>query len=111
MIHVAPHTAYFISAVFIDLQEVTHYMVHKHLDPGVSGAEKMTKAEVVDLIENSGLPVFVWEWNYDAGRFLVGKKVNCNLDYHQKKYLWINEKDPKTKDLKHLIKMNWFAVY
>lgn len=103
-----PHTGYFISAVFMPMQEVTHYMVHKHLDPGVTGGKLMTKSAVVDLVENSGLPVYVWEWNYEQGCFLVGKQVNCSLDYHQNKYLWINTKDPKTKNLKHLIKMNWF---
>lgn len=38
----------------------------------------------------------------------IGKTVNCNTDYNGNKYLWINEKDRATKDLKHLIKMNWF---
>lgn len=104
---VPPHTGYFISAVFMPLKDVTHYIVHKHLDPGVSGGIKMSKAEVCDLVENSGLPVFTWEWSYEMARFLMGKRVNCNLDYHQNKYLWINTKDPKTKDLRHLIKMDW----
>lgn len=101
---------YLISGVFIDLQEVTHYTVHTDLNPGASGAVKMSKAEVVELVENSGLPVYVWEWNYEQARFLQGKQVNCNLDYHRNKYLWINEKDPKTKNLKHLIRMNWFQL-
>lgn|GEM_PF-6887819 len=105
-----PHTGYLISAVFIPFQEVTHYMVHEHLNPGASGARIMTKNAVIDLVENSGLPVYVWEWCYDTGRFKVGKQVNCNLDYKQNKYLWINTKDPKTKDLKHLIKMDWFQT-
>ena len=108
MIHPLPHTGYLISGVVIDMQEVTHYMVHQHLDPGVSGALKMSKADVIDLVENSGLPVFVWEWNYHAGQFMTGKKVNCSLDYNKNKYLWINTKDPKTKNLKHLIRVNWF---
>lgn len=103
-----PHSGYFISAVYMSLQDVTHYIVHKHLDPGVSGGEKMSKAEVIELVENSGLPVFVWQWNYDTGCFNTGKQVNCNIDYNQKKYLWINAKDTKTKDLKHLIKIDWF---
>jgi len=108
MINAKPHTGYLISAVFISLQEVTHYMVHEHLDPGVTAATKMTKDEVVNLVENSGLPVYVWEWNYEAGRFIVGKQVNCNVDFNKNKYLWINTKDPNTKNLKHLIRMNWF---
>lgn len=110
MINAKPHSGYLISAVFIPLQEVTHYMVHKHFDPGVSGAVKMSKADVIDLVEKSGMPVNVWEWNYEHARFLIGKQVNCNLDYNQNKYLWINTKDRSTKDLKHLIKMNWFET-
>jgi len=108
MIKPPPHTGYLISAVFIPLQDVTHYMVHKHLNPGMSIAVKISKAEVIDLVENSGLPVCILEWNYEAGRFFIGKQVKCNMDYNGKKYLWINAKDPKTKDLKHLIKMDWF---
>lgn len=109
MIHAKPNAGYLISAVFIPLQEITHYMVHEYLDPGASGATVMSKAKVVDLVENSGLPVYIWEWNYEAGRFEIGKQVKCNIDYQQNKYLWINEKDPKTKNLKHLIKMEWFV--
>ena len=110
MINAKPHSEYFISAVFISLQEVTHYMVHEHLNPGVSGATKMTKQEVITLVENSGMPVFIWEWNYELGRFVKGKQVNCNLDYNNNQYLWINARDPSTKDLKHLIKMDWFNL-
>jgi len=74
MITANPHTGYFITGVFIDITEVTHYVVHKHLDPGVTGGRKMSKQEVIELIETSGLPVFVWLWNYEEGRFLLGKQ-------------------------------------
>lgn len=103
-----PHTAYLISSIYVELQDVTHYTVHKHLDPGISPGNKLSKEEVVVLVECSGLPVYVLEWDYERGNFDIGKQVNCNLDYKGKKYLWINAKDPKTRDLRHLIKMNWF---
>jgi hypothetical protein len=109
MITPNPHTGYFITGVFIAITEVTHYVVHQYLDPGVGAGYKMSKAEVLDLIENSGLPVSVWEWNYEEGHFVLGKQVNVAIDYHQNKYLWINAKDPKTKNLKHLIRMDWFS--
>lgn len=105
-----PHSGYLISAVFIPLQEVTHYMVHEHLNPGATGAIKMCKDDVVKLVERSGMPVHVWEWSYSAGRFVMGKQVNCSTDYNGNKYLWINTKDPATKDLKHLIKMGWYET-
>lgn len=108
MITPPPHSGYLISAVFIDITEVTHYVVYKYFNPGVSGGYKMAKQEVINLVESSGLPVFIWEWNYEMGRFVIGKQVNCALDYNKNKYLWINTKDPKTKNLKHLIKMEWF---
>lgn len=110
MITPKTHSGYLISAVFIPLQDVTHYIVHKHLNPGVGVGIKMSKDEIIDIIENSGLPVNVWQWNYESGKFEIAKTVNCNEDYNGNKYLWINEKDPATKDLKHLIKMNWFEV-
>ena len=110
MINPNPHTGYFISGVFIALQEVTDYMVHEYLNPGVTAGVKMSISDVINLVENSGLPVFVWEWNYESGIFIAGKQVNCAIDYNQHKYLWINAKDPSTKNLKHLIKMNWFNI-
>nr|WP_322625661.1 hypothetical protein [uncultured Flavobacterium sp.] len=105
-----PHTGYLISSVFIPLQEPTHYMVHQYLDPGVSGGIKMSKDDVIALVETSGMPVYVWLWNYEQGRFVIGKQVKCNVDYSGAKYLWINEKDPATKNLKHLIKIEWFQA-
>lgn len=107
MIHAKHHSSYYISAIFMSLNDITHYIVHKNFDPGVSGGEKLSKEEVINLVENSGLPVYVWLWGYDQGCFIQGQQVNCNLDYNNNKYLWINAKDPKTKDLRHLIKMEW----
>jgi len=106
-----PHTGYLVSAVSIPIQEPTHYMVHKHLDPGVSEAAKLSKEELIALVEQSGLPVYVWLWDYTLQRFVIGKQVHCAVDYQGNKYLWINTKDRATKDLRHLIKIEWFETY
>ena len=110
MIHKPPHTGYLISGIYMDMLEVTHYMVHRHNDPGVSGARKLSKADVVKIIQKSGKPVYVWEWDYSVARFKIGRQVNCAVDYSGNTYLWIIPKDRATKNLRHLIKMNWFEA-
>lgn len=102
-----PVTQYLISGVYLDLNVVTHYAVHQDYNPGASGSYKLTANQLKALFERPGISVFTWEWNYREGRFLKGQQVFIKK-YNDVFYFYVLPDDWKTKNLRHLIKLNWF---
>ena len=109
MIAPTEFTAYLISGIWTDDSgKVSHYAVHQFLNPGVGGCRKMTVTIVHDLILMSGKPFYVMGWDYKVGKFKRGQKVIL-MNPLGKKYLWTEKQEPHTKNLKHLIKLDWFG--
>ena len=103
-----PPNIHYVSGIWEDHSGlVSHYAVHDFLNPGVSGVRKLTKAQMIDLIETEGKLVYVFGWDYKKGHFVQGKQVFCS-DGHQGKYLHHKPYEDRTKNLKHLIKISWF---
>ncbi len=106
----APIEKYLITGIWHDHQfQPLYYSVHEFQNPGVSNSKKMSIAEVIAIIETDGLSVFTWEWDYKKGCFSKGNKVLVGSDRNGK-YLYIEPFDRNTKNLKHLIRVNWFQV-
>jgi len=105
-----PFTDYLISGVWMDYKgQVSHYAVHQHLNPGVSGAVKYSREETINLVETSVKPFHVWGWDYKTGRFLKGEKIII-YEGRNGKLLWTAKMEDKKKDLKHLINLDWFNM-
>lgn len=103
-----PLSAYFISGVWYDQGMVSHYALHLFHNPGISVGKKHTKDEVIAIVENSGLPVYVCGWDYKEGRFKTGERVIC-YNGQNGKFLWTESKNESRKNLQHLIKYNWIT--
>jgi len=103
-----PSTAYLISGVWTDYKsEISHYAVHQLLNPGVSGCKKFTREETIDLVENGGKPFYVFGWDYTKGRFRQGQRIIV-VNGYKEKYLTVESREERTKNLKHLIRISWF---
>lgn len=101
-------TAYLISGIWYDPKgEVSHYAVHKFLNPGVGGCRKLEKSTVIDLVEMSGKPFYIMGWDYNTGKFRQGQQIIL-VNNQTGKYLWTITKEQRTKNLKHLINVSWF---
>jgi len=103
-----PPNVHFISGIWVDHSGiVSHYAVHDFLDPGASGARRLTKYQTIDLVDTEGRVVYVWGWDYKNGRFVQGKQVFCTHGQNGS-YLHHKPFEDRTKNLKHLIKIDWF---
>lgn len=104
-----PFTAYYISGIWTDYKnQVSHYSVHRFLNPGVSGGKKVSIEEVIDLMGKTTRPFYVFGWDYKSGQFRQGEQIFVFDGYHGK-MLWTAKKEERTKNLTHLIKLNWFS--
>ena len=98
---------YRISGVWKDGDTITHYAVHsrtKNIGGGytIHHAMKKTKAETIDIVEDSANTVETYIWNYTSASWSVGAPVHV-VGTGANRYLRSNH-DNKTKDnLSHLI--------
>ncbi len=84
---------------------ISFYSVHSYINPGITGAVKMTRKDVIDLIER-GIKVYTWHWDYDLARFKGKHLVKYSNDINGS-YLYIEPYEKKTKNLRHLINYSW----
>ncbi|UMY64665.1 MULTISPECIES: hypothetical protein [unclassified Flavobacterium] len=102
-----PVTICFISGIWTESNRVTHYAIHKFLDPGVTAPAKLTLEQVVEVIEKYKRRIFTWEWSYEAGRFLEGKEVFFKRN-ERGCYLYTAPYEARTKNLRHLLNLSWY---
>ena len=101
-------TAYYISGVWRDhAGQVSHYAVHKFLDPGIGGCRKYSKEDVIKVVEAGIKPFYVMGWHYPSGKFIRGERVIIHNAYNGK-MLWTEKMENHKKNLKHLIAIDWF---
>ncbi|MGK4567826.1 hypothetical protein [Flavobacterium sp. 3HN19-14] len=70
-----PVTKYYISGIWKNLQDVSHYAVHINYDPGVSAARKMSRLRAINMVTTQGIEVYTFEWDYNQGLFVHGQRV------------------------------------
>jgi len=110
MITPSPFTAYLISGVWSDhAGVVSHYAVHQFLNPGVSCCKKYSKKELLELMGMTTKPFYVFGWDYKTGGFKQGQKV-VKMEGFSESLIWTEKQEPHTKNLKHLIKVDWFEI-
>lgn len=103
-----PVSAYYISGVWLEGGQVTHYAVHRFTNPGVSGITKATKEDVIKVFESRGLPFYTWEWDYQMGYFQKGERIILHEVFNSK-ILWTVSRNDSRKNLKHLISYSWMG--
>lgn len=100
-----PITEHYVSGVWNNHgAQPEFFAVHDFLNPGVSGARKLSKAELIKLISTEGFSVYTWIWDYSAQLFKRGRKIQVIGEQ-----LNTIPADTKHKDLRHLIHLNWSA--
>ena len=100
-------TQYLISAVYRGNNIVTHFAVHQYYNPGVSGAYKISMAQLKKLFERPGISVYTAEWDYKDGKFMVVQQVFIKT-YDASFHFYVLPEDRKTKNLRHLIGLDWY---
>lgn len=69
-------TTYRISSVWKDANNViTHYAFHTDDQNSTGRAVKKSKTSAISLLESPGNTATTWVWNYEAGRWDIGEKV------------------------------------
>jgi len=99
-------TQYLISAVCLESDSVTHFVVHPYYDSEVSGAYKISMDELKKLFEQPGICVYTAEWDYRVGRFRPVQQVFIKIDsdtYH----FYVRPGSKKTRNLRHLMSLDW----
>ena len=100
---------YKISGVWKDSNDViTHYAFHTVCNEGVSQANKKSKAQAIQLIENDANSALTWIWNYKKSFWEDGEYVTV-VNGPSGKYLRSNPDNKLTDNLAHLIDFDWIA--
>lgn len=82
---------------------ITHYAVHPVTPFGaITKASKISKTEVIALLEMQGNSAVVWQWSYDLARWVDGEDISVVRAGHLK-YLRSNPDKQITDNLAHLI--------
>lgn len=106
----SPINQYLVSAIFLDMNVVTHFAVHEYYNPGVGGAHKLSMAQMKKLFERDGVSVFIAEWNYQEGKFIIAQQAFMKK-FNENFHFYIEPEDYKTKNLRHLINLSWYEDY
>lgn len=102
---------YRISGVWKDSQGViTHYAFHTILDNGgITRAEKKSKSQAIQILEQVGNSATTWTWNYNRCYWDVGENVTV-VNASTGKYLRSNPDKRETNNLDHLINYDWISL-
>ena len=101
---------YRISGVWKDSQGViTHYAFHTILaSGGITRAEKKSKSQAIQILEQVGNTATTWIWNYNRCYWDVGENVTV-VNGSNGKYLRSNPDKKETNNLEHLINYDWIS--
>lgn len=100
---------YRISGIWKNSNDViTAYAVHTVGDSSASRAVKMTKTQVITLLETRGNSATTWTWNYSTTGWSIGENVQV-VNGATGKYLRSNPDNKLTDNLGHLIDFDWIA--
>lgn len=88
---------------------ITHYAVHTVGEKDTSKAEKMSKIEVVALLDKRGITAYTWVWDYIKGKWGMGEKVEV-VHASSGKYLRTDPDRKATDNLAHLPDFDWVSI-
>ena len=86
---------------------IAHYAVHIIYERTMTRAQKLSKEEVIRLVNDPGNTTFTWLWDYDTNAWRDDEKIFVARQ-GLKKILRCASNSNKTDDLAHLINLDWF---
>ncbi|AWH84107.1 hypothetical protein HYN59_02825 [Flavobacterium album] len=96
---------YRISGVWKPGNEITHYAVHEGTLNTLKRSTRMSKADTIQLVRNSGNSVKTILWDYTNAKWKLGQKVHATTGING--YLHTDPNSTVTDNLQHLIDYDW----
>lgn len=85
---------------------ITHYAVHVMYERTIAKAQKLSKEELIRLVDNAGNTAFTWVWDYDTNFWRDAERVTV-ARHGLKKILRCHANNSNKDDLAHLINFDW----